>query len=146
VGIDVPSATIMLIEHPERFGLAQLHQLRGRVGRGAEESHCILLAGANGGPSVERLRRFARTMDGFKIAEQDLKERGIGELAGVRQSGGFNLRYADLSADADLVGTAREAALRIIAEDPSLSSARHAAIRGRIERRYERGIELFRVG
>jgi ATP-dependent DNA helicase RecG len=144
VGIDVPNATVMLIEHPERFGLAQLHQLRGRVGRGTEEGHCILLTddySASG-----RLRKFARTSDGFRIAELDLKERGIGELAGVRQSGGFNLKYADLATDADLVDAARRAALQIIATDPNLSHRDHSHLRKRVERRYERGMELFRVG
>jgi ATP-dependent DNA helicase RecG len=145
VGIDVPNATVMLIEHPERFGLAQLHQLRGRVGRGAAESHCILLVSGNAA-AAHRLRQFARTADGFEIAEQDLKERGIGELTGVRQSGGFNLRYANLAVDGDLVAAARKAALAIIERDPNLSTAQHQALRARIERRYERGIELFRVG
>ena len=144
VGIDVPNATVMLIEHPERFGLAQLHQIRGRVGRGTHEGHCILLADdfvASG-----RLKRFARTSDGFRIAELDLKERGIGELAGTRQSGGFNLRYADLLKDGDLIDQGRRAALDIIAADPSLSHESHKELRKRIERRYERGMELFRVG
>ncbi len=144
VGIDVPNASVMLIEHPERFGLAQLHQLRGRVGRGAAESHCILLT--DDGRAAERLRVFARTADGFRIAELDLKERGIGELAGVRQSGGFNLRYADLAEDGDLVVAARTAALAVIGGDPTLSAPAHTAVRQRIERRYERGIALFRVG
>jgi ATP-dependent DNA helicase RecG len=145
VGIDVPNATVMLIEHPERFGLAQLHQLRGRVGRGAEESHCILLAGGNQ-QSAQRLRRFARTADGFKIADQDLKERGIGELAGVRQSGGYNLRFANLATDGDLVAASRTAARAVIEHDPNLGAPEHGPLRARIERRYERGIELFRVG
>ena len=144
VGIDVPNATVMVIEHPERFGLAQLHQLRGRVGRGTEEGHCILLT--DDYVSARRLKQFARTSDGFKIAELDLKERGIGELAGVRQSGGFNLRYADLATDDDLVNVARRAALGIIADDPNLSRKSHLGLRQRIERRYERGMELFRVG
>ncbi len=145
VGIDIPNATVMLIEHPERFGLAQLHQLRGRVGRGAAESHCILLPG--GGPqAVERLRRFAATSDGFKIAELDLQERGIGELAGARQSGGYNLRYANLATDGRLVDAARTAALAIVEKDPHLTASGHAPLRARIERRYERGMELFRVG
>ena len=144
VGIDIPNATVMLIEHPERFGLAQLHQLRGRVGRGSAEGHCILLTddySASG-----RLKKFARTSDGFRIAELDLKERGIGELAGVRQSGGFNLKYADLATDDDLVDSARRAALKIIVADPNLSLKTHAQLRKRVERRYERGMELFRVG
>ncbi len=144
VGIDVPNATVMLIEHPERFGLAQLHQLRGRVGRGTQESYCILLS--DEGAAWNRLTQLAKTADGFRIAELDLKERGIGEMAGVRQSGGFNLRYADFAKDADLVDTARKAALRIISEDPDLTGQRHEALRRRLERRYRRGMELFRVG
>ncbi|MFQ6046743.1 MAG: helicase-related protein, partial [Gemmatimonadales bacterium] len=144
VGIDVPNATVMVIEHPERFGLAQLHQLRGRVGRGADESHCILLS--DDPVAAERLKRFARVRDGFRIAEMDLKERGMGELAGVRQAGGFNLRFADLGLDDDLVVAARRIALDWITRDPTLSSAEHERLRRRIERRYSRGVELFRVG
>jgi ATP-dependent DNA helicase RecG len=144
VGIDVLNATVMLIEHPERFGLAQLHQLRGRVGRGADEGHCILLTDDYG--ATARLKKFARTADGFKIAELDLQERGIGEMTGVRQSGGFNLRFADVTEDGDLVDAARRAALEIISQDPNLSHKSHGDLRRRIERRYERGMELFRVG
>ncbi len=144
VGIDVPNATVMVIEHPERFGLAQLHQLRGRVGRGAAESHCVLLT--DEASARERLKRFARISDGFRIAELDLKERGMGELAGTRQAGGFNLRYADLAQDEDLVVAARRTALGLIARDSTLSAPEHATLRRRIERRYERGMELFRVG
>jgi ATP-dependent DNA helicase RecG len=144
VGIDVPNATVMVIEHPERFGLAQLHQLRGRVGRGEWESHCILLTDHPGVP--ERLRRFARTTDGFRIAELDLQERGMGELAGARQSGGVALRYTDLARDQDLVEAAQLAARAAIARDAALSAPEHQGLRKRIERRYERGIELFRVG
>ncbi len=144
VGIDVPNATVMLIEHPERFGLAQLHQLRGRVGRGADESHCILLSDEPG--ALGRLRRFARTRDGFKIAELDLRERGIGELVGTRQSGGINLRFTDLAEDSELVVAARRQALALIERDADLSEKEHVGLRRRIERRYERGMELFRVG
>ncbi|MBI4499735.1 MAG: ATP-dependent DNA helicase RecG, partial [Gemmatimonadetes bacterium] len=135
---------VMLIEHPERFGLAQLHQLRGRVGRGEWESHCILLAANDAVP--DRLRRFARTSDGFRIAELDLKERGMGELTGARQSGGVPLRYTDLDRDRDLVLVARRVARGLIERDPALADARNQGLRQRIERRYERGIELFRVG
>ncbi len=144
VGIDVPNATVMVIEHPERFGLAQLHQLRGRVGRGADESHCVLLTDLPG--QRARLQPFARTGDGFKIAELDLKDRGMGELAGTRQAGGISLRFTDLERDGDLVVLARRAALAVIANDPSLSAAAHQPLRRRVEQRYERGIELFRVG
>ena len=117
VGIDVANATVMLIEHPDRFGLAQLHQLRGRIGRGAEESYCILLAD---GPGMDRLRGFAATQDGFRIAELDLAERGMGDLIGARQSGGFELRHARLPVDDDLLARARDLATRLIEADPAL--------------------------
>ncbi len=144
VGIDVPNASVMVIEHPERFGLAQLHQLRGRVGRGADESHCILLTDAVA--AAGRLRAFARETDGFAIAEMDLKERGMGELVGARQSGGITLRYTDLTRDGDLVRTAQREARALLGRDPTLSGREHVGLRRRIERRYERGVELFRVG
>ena len=144
VGIDVANATVMLIEHAERFGLAQLHQLRGRVGRGTAASHCILLS--NVPDAAPRLEAFCQTTDGFKIAELDLKERGMGELAGARQSGGMSLRYANLETDLPLLETARRAAAEIIARDPALERREHGAYRERIVARYERGFELFRVG
>ncbi|HEX5963094.1 MAG TPA: ATP-dependent DNA helicase RecG [Gemmatimonadales bacterium] len=143
VGIDVPDATIMLIEHPERFGLAQLHQLRGRIGRGAEESYCILLTE---GGTPDRLNGFAATQDGFKIAELDLAERGMGDLIGARQSGGFEVRHARLPADADLLGRARELAMKIIAADPALQRRENQQLRERAVARYPRAVELFRVG
>ncbi len=144
VGIDVPNATVMVIEHPERFGLAQLHQLRGRVGRGADESHCILLT--DNPTAAHRLKAFAGETDGFRIAELDLKERGMGELAGARQSGGITLRHTNLELDGDLVGVAQREARALLAADPTLGRREHAGLRKRIERRYERGVELFRVG
>jgi ATP-dependent DNA helicase RecG len=144
VGIDVANATVMLIEHAERFGLAQLHQLRGRVGRGAAASHCILLSDAP--EAAARLQAFAETTDGFKIAELDLQERGMGELAGARQSGGIPLRYANFATDLPLLESARRAAAEIIARDPTLIRPEHAPYRERIVARYERGFELFRVG
>jgi ATP-dependent DNA helicase RecG len=143
VGIDVANATVMLIEHPERFGLAQLHQLRGRIGRGGEESYCILVADAG---ARERLRQFAQSSDGFRIAEMDLQERGMGQLAGSRQSGGMVVRFTDFSKDDDLIVASRKSALRLIEEDPVLSQKRHVELRKRLEQRYERGMELFRVG
>jgi ATP-dependent DNA helicase RecG len=144
VGIDVPNATVMLIEHAERFGLAQLHQLRGRVGRGAAASHCILLSDAP--EAAARLRAFTETSDGFEIAELDLRQRGMGELAGARQSGGIALRYANFETDLELLDAARTAAAAIIERDPGLTRPEHAAYRTRIVQRYERGFELFRVG
>jgi len=144
VGIDVANATVMLIEHAERFGLAQLHQLRGRVGRGSAASHCILLSDVP--EAAPRLQAFAETTDGFKIAELDLAERGMGELAGARQSGGVPLRYANFATDLPLLEAARRAAGEVIARDPTLGERQHAAYRERIVQRYERGFELFRVG
>ncbi|HEY3012721.1 MAG TPA: ATP-dependent DNA helicase RecG [Gemmatimonadales bacterium] len=143
VGIDVPNANIMLIEHPDRFGLAQLHQLRGRIGRGAEESYCILLTE---GPTPDRLHGFASTQDGFKIAELDLAERGMGDLIGARQSGGFEVRHARLPPDADLLTRARQLATTIIAADPALQRRENQRLRERAVARYPRAVELFRVG
>ncbi|HXG96663.1 MAG TPA: ATP-dependent DNA helicase RecG [Gemmatimonadales bacterium] len=144
VGIDVANATVMLIEHAERFGLAQLHQLRGRVGRGVAASHCILLSDSP--QAAPRLQAFCETTDGFKIAELDLHERGMGELAGARQSGGVPLRYANLETDLPLLDAARTAAAAMIGTDPALEQREHAVYRERIVTRYERGFELFRVG
>jgi len=143
VGIDVPNATMMVVEHPDRFGLAQLHQLRGRIGRGAEESYCILLVD---GPAPDRLQGFAGTLDGFKIAELDLAERGMGDLIGARQSGGFEVRHARLPDDADLLTRARDLATSIIATDPALQRQENRRLRERAVARYPRAVELFRVG
>ena len=143
VGIDVPNATVMVIDHPERFGLAQLHQLRGRVGRGGNASHCILLADGRVPP---RLKAFAATDDGFKIAELDLQERGMGDLIGARQSGGITIRHAKLPEDTDLLQRARESAREIIAADSALLRPAHQALRVRALARYPRAVELFRVG
>jgi ATP-dependent DNA helicase RecG len=143
VGIDVPNATIMVIEHPERFGLAQLHQLRGRIGRGAGESYCILMSDES---IPDRLRAFAATTDGFKIAELDLEERGMGDLIGARQSGGVEVRIARLPDDADLLARARALAGDIIAADPALQRPEHQPLRERAVSRYPRAVELFRVG
>jgi ATP-dependent DNA helicase RecG len=143
VGIDVPEATIMLIEHPERFGLAQLHQLRGRIGRGEDESFCILMAE---GQAADRLHAFAATQDGFKIAELDLEERGMGDLIGARQSGGVEVRHARLPADTDLLSRARQLAIDLIGADPALQRAENQKLRERAVGRYPRAVELFRVG
>jgi ATP-dependent DNA helicase RecG len=144
VGIDVPNATIMLIEHPERFGLAQLHQLRGRVGRGSGESHCILLTSHEKIP--DRLRAFAATTDGFKIAELDLEERRQGDLLGARQSGGVDFKVARLPDDTDLLAEARALALEVLEDDPMLEKPANRALKERVLTRYPRGDVLFRVG
>ena len=118
VGVDVPNATVMIVEHAERFGLAQLHQLRGRVGRGGEQSFCILISYAHAGAEVadsrERLQTMERTQDGFEIAEKDLQLRGPGEFFGVRQAGMPVFKAADLAADGALLQSAREEAMRIV--------------------------------
>src|SRR5687767_118822 len=142
VGIDVPNATVMLIEHPERFGLAQLHQLRGRIGRGSEASHCVLMADR----ASPRLRAFAATTDGFRIAELDLQERRQGDLLGQRQSGDADIRVARFPDDNDLLTVAREMAHDILSEDPGLERAQHAPLKARALLRYPRAEALFRVG
>jgi ATP-dependent DNA helicase RecG len=145
VGIDVANATVMLIEHPERFGLSQLHQLRGRVGRGAEESFCILLGDVS--PEVAaRLEVFVGTDDGFKIAEADLELRGMGDLFGERQSGEPTFRVADPIRDRELSEIAREGAARLLAEDPELKSKTNKPLHDVLRKRYGRALELFRVG
>jgi ATP-dependent DNA helicase RecG len=130
VGVDVPQATVMVIEHAERFGLAQLHQLRGRVGRGSGKSSCLLLwQGPLGETARARLQILRETDDGFRIAEEDLKLRGAGELLGTRQSGMPEFRLADLAVHADLLATARDDARLILDRDPELAGARGQALR-----------------
>ena len=121
VGVDVPNASLMVIEHAERFGLAQLHQLRGRVGRGAHESTCILLYQAPLSQNARtRLKVMFETTDGFEIARQDLQLRGPGEFLGRQQSGVPMLRFADLGADLDLIEAARDCATRMLdADEPA---------------------------
>ncbi|HUQ20357.1 MAG TPA: ATP-dependent DNA helicase RecG [Gemmatimonadaceae bacterium] len=145
VGIDVANATVMLIEHPERFGLSQLHQLRGRVGRGAEQSYCILL-GDYGQESADRLKIFASTEDGFEIAQADLRIRGMGNLFGEEQSGLATFRIADPIRDELLNIEARESAERLLAADPDLTSSSNEGIRKMLSSRYSRALQLFRVG
>ncbi|MBI1181772.1 MAG: ATP-dependent DNA helicase RecG [Alphaproteobacteria bacterium] len=130
VGVDVPNASIMVIEHAERFGLAQLHQLRGRVGRGSARSSCILLYGMPLGETAQqRLKVIRDTDDGFLIAEEDLRLRGAGELLGTRQSGLPEFRLADVEAHGELLAQAREDAASVLADDPELKSQRGAALR-----------------
>jgi ATP-dependent DNA helicase RecG len=145
VGIDVANATVMLVEHPERFGLSQLHQLRGRVGRGGEESFCILLGDVSP-EAADRLRVFCSTDDGFEIAREDLRMRGMGDLFGERQSGVPTFRVADPLRDEALVERARLAAEQLLARDPDLADAEQAGLRRVLGERYRRSLELFRVG
>lgn len=127
VGVDVPEATVMMIEHAERFGLSQLHQLRGRVGRGRRPSICFLMAGGTrGDDAVARLAVMEKTADGFRIAEEDLSIRGPGDFAGVRQSGIPDLVFSDIVRDARMLMKAREIAGLLLEKDPDLSQPGHA--------------------
>ena len=130
VGVDVPEATIIVIEHAERFGLAQLHQLRGRVGRGSQKSSCVLLyKGPLGETAKARLSILRESDDGFRLAEEDLRLRGEGEILGTRQSGLPGFRLADLSAHGVLLKLAREDAEAILQQDEGLTSERGRALR-----------------
>ena len=136
VGVDVPNATVMVIESAERFGLSQLHQLRGRVGRGGGQSFCILMSGEKlSREARQRLQAMCQTTDGFRLAELDLKLRGAGDINGTQQSGmAFDLKIANPTLDADLLQTAREAAIRILATDPQLQKAENQPLRTLRER------------
>jgi ATP-dependent DNA helicase RecG len=129
VGVDVPNASVMVIESAERFGLSQLHQLRGRVGRGAEQSYCILMTGHKlSNDSKIRLETMTKTNDGFEIAEVDLRLRGPGDIMGTQQSGVLNLKIADVVKDKDILQTARYYAKKILNADPSLSALENKMI------------------
>ena len=129
VGIDVANATVMLIENAERFGLAQLHQLRGRVGRGTAQSYCIFLQGDGKEETSRRLEILDHSNDGFEIAEEDLKLRGPGDLFGVRQSGMALFEIADIYRDADILQEADKAAKEILENDPALELPAHAGMK-----------------
>lgn len=137
VGVDVPNATVMVIESAERFGLSQLHQLRGRVGRGGEQSYCILMSGDRLSREARaRLDAMVETNDGFRLSELDLKLRGAGDIGGTQQSGtAFELKIASLAKDAAVVEYARRAAEEILAADPSLTLPENALL-ARLKGRY----------
>lgn len=137
VGVDIPQATVMIIENAERFGLAQLHQLRGRVGRGGLEGYCILIAGETSKRTMKRLRVIEESNDGFYIAERDLELRGPGELRGTRQSGLPDLKLGDLASDVEIIEQARELAKQILAADPHLEAAHNTLLRREIQARGE---------
>ena len=132
VGVDVPNATVMMIENAERFGLAQLHQLRGRVGRGKDQSYCIMIDGSGNSRQNKRLDILNRTNDGFEIASQDLKLRGPGDFFGIRQSGDFSFRLADVFQDSDLLKTAAYEAGMIMQEEDALDQEPYKKLKKRL--------------
>ena len=147
VGIDIPNASVMVVEHAERFGLSQLHQLRGRIGRGRYPSKCILLAQYRSSEEARiRLQAMERTTDGFKIAEEDLALRGPGEFFGIRQSGLPDFRVAHILRDTPILIEARKEAFRLIQEDPELVSPSHKGIKEVLLRRWKGRMELAGIG
>ena len=143
VGVDVPNAALMVVENAERFGLSQLHQLRGRVGRGRHKSWCILVSDAEGDEGRARLAILCKTCDGFKIAEEDLRLRGPGDFFGSRQSGLPEMHVADLGADAQILQRAQQAALKLLADDPALARPENRPLRERVEQLFQRGADSF---
>ena len=146
VGVDVPDATVMVIEHAERFGLSQLHQLRGRVGRSSHQSFCVLVASGFSDPSRARLSAMLKTADGFEIAEEDLELRGPGEFLGTRQSGLPEITVGNIIRDQKVLSAARKEAFDIIARDPGLSLAAHAGLRAALKEKWEGRVKLATVG
>jgi ATP-dependent DNA helicase RecG len=146
VGVDVPNATLMVIEHADRFGLSQLHQLRGRVSRGSVAGECYFFAERGSEEAVRRLRLFVRTRDGFALAEEDVRLRGMGEFFGTRQHGLGELRVANLVSDAELLQQAREDAFGLVTADPTLRAPAHAGLRNAVLERYGQTLDLAEIG
>ena len=146
VGIDVPNATVMVVEHAERFGLAQLHQLRGRIGRGSELSYCLLFGNPKTNEARERLKIMTKTCDGFKIAEIDFKLRGPGEFFGTRQHGLPELKISDLIKDFPILKQARSDAFEIVSKDPHLTQETHQKIRQKVLETFKDKLELISIG
>jgi ATP-dependent DNA helicase RecG len=147
VGIDIPKASLMVIEHAERFGLSQLHQLRGRVGRGDIPSYCILLSGyARSDTSKRRLRIMEQTDDGFRIAEEDLAIRGPGEFMGIRQSGLPDFRIANILRDGRILTEAKKEAFSLVDSDPFLKRPEHTALKEALFKRWEGRLNLAKTG
>jgi ATP-dependent DNA helicase RecG len=159
VGVDVPNASVIMIEHAERFGLAQLHQLRGRVGRSGHQSYCLLMAstgtvsrsvkaktaGESAAASRERLEALVRSTDGFVIAEEDLRIRGPGEFFGFRQWGMPEFRVANLIRDVDLLQQVRQEAFALLRQDPHLKATMHQGLREAMVRKWEKKLDLGSV-
>ena len=146
VGVDVPNATVIVVEHAERFGLSQLHQLRGRVGRGPWKSYCVLLTAARSADARKRIAAMTETNDGFRIAEVDLSVRGPGDFFGTRQSGLPEFRVADLLRDAAVLEEARADAVAIVQRDPRLLDPEHRDLRAALLTRWRGKLDLAGVG
>jgi ATP-dependent DNA helicase RecG len=146
VGVDVPDATLMVIRHAERFGLAQLHQLRGRVGRSSKKSRCILVVGGGGEDAMRRVQVLTKTNDGFRIAEEDLAIRGPGDVLGTRQAGLPSLAFSDLVRHAPLIELSRKIADRIVEEDPALVREEHQGLKKLVLERYAARLALTAAG
>ena len=143
VGVDVPNASLIIVENAERFGLSQLHQLRGRVGRGKHQSYCVLVTSNRSQETRERLKTLTRTTDGFRIAEEDLKLRGPGDFFGQRQHGLPQLHIADLAGDTRVLKEAQEAAGELLEQDPDLEQPEHRPLRQQIERLFAQQADRF---
>ena len=143
VGVDVPNASLMVIENAERFGLRQLHQLRGRVGRGRHQSYCVLVTASQSETARERLRALCATNDGFRIAEEDLRLRGPGDFFGQRQHGLPQLKVADFAADMELLREAKAAAEKLVSTDPELDAPAHQRLKERVRTLFEENGSLF---
>lgn len=143
VGVDVPNATLMIVENADRFGLSQLHQLRGRVGRGKHESYCVLVTASRSETARQRLRVLAQTTDGFQIAQEDLRLRGPGDFFGQRQHGLPQLKVADFASDLEVLNQARQAAQTLVEGDPDLTQAQHLPLRRRVEHMFRDNPDIF---
>ena len=145
VGVNVPNATVMMIENAERFGLAQLHQLRGRVGRGKYQSYCIMVNCGDQDGTQKRLDILNRSNDGFYIASEDLKLRGPGDIFGVRQSGDLEFKIADIFTDANLLKTVSEEVNRLLDEDPELEMEEHRDLKEKMNRYLSQSYEKLNL-
>ena len=141
VGVNVPNATVIMIEDAGRFGLAQLHQLRGRVGRGSAQSYCIMVSNSKSKKTKERLNILAKSNDGFYIASEDLKLRGPGDIFGIRQSGLLQFELGDIYTDAEILKDAKEACDIIYNNDPELQNIKNQGIKNILDKYLEKGFE-----
>ena len=145
VGLDIPNATVMLIEHSERFGLTQLHQLRGRVGRGSEKSYCVLVRRDITDSSRNRLSIMEKTNDGFIIADEDLKLRGPGQFFGLKQSGFFQYKIANMVTDGALIRQARKSAFTLFENDPGLNESTHGPMKQTFLKNYSQHLDSINL-